>query len=40
MYEITYHEDIKKDLKELGHSVVLQVFKNIERQSVNSIHGT
>jgi len=39
MYEITYHEDIKKDLKELGHSVVLQVFKKIEKIATNPMLG-
>lgn len=39
MYTITYHEDIKKDIKELGHSVAIQVFKKIEKIANNPMLG-
>lgn len=35
MYSIVYHEGVESDLKKLGHSVVLQVFKKIEKIAIN-----
>ncbi len=39
MHGIVYHEDIKKDLQELGHSTVIQVFKKIEKIALNPMIG-
>ena len=30
MYNIDYHEDVKKDFKELGHRVTILALKKIE----------
>ena len=39
MYTITFHEDVDKDLKQLGHSVKLQVFKKLQKISQNPLIG-
>ncbi|MEA1917410.1 MAG: type II toxin-antitoxin system RelE/ParE family toxin [Campylobacterota bacterium] len=39
MYSIEYHEDIKKDFKELGHSSTLLVLKKITQIAKNPIIG-
>ena len=39
MYEIQYHEDIKKDLKALGHSSTILVLKKIQHIAKNPIIG-
>jgi len=35
MYSIIYHEEVENDLKKLGHAVVLQVLKKIEKIALN-----
>jgi mRNA interferase RelE/StbE len=35
MYSITYHEDVKSDFKELGHSKTLLVLKKLKKISQN-----
>lgn len=39
MHSIIYHEDVKKDLKILGHSVCIQVLKKIEKIAQNPLVG-
>lgn len=39
MYTIIYHEDVKKDLKRLGHSISLQVMKKINKIAQNPYLG-
>jgi len=39
MHSIVYYEDIKKDLQELGHSIVIQVFNKIEKIALNPMIG-
>jgi len=35
MYLVEYHEDIEKDLKELGHSTAILVLKKINKIAEN-----
>jgi mRNA interferase RelE/StbE len=35
MYHIDYHEDVKKDFKELGHSITILALKKIEQIAKN-----
>ena len=35
MYDINYHEDVKKDFKELGHRVTILALKKIEQIAKN-----
>jgi len=39
MYTIEFHEDVKKDLKELGHSTTALVLKKLQRISQNPLIG-
>jgi len=39
MYTIEYHEDVKDDLKKLGHSTTLLVLKKIKKIAQNPIIG-
>jgi mRNA interferase RelE/StbE len=35
MYHIDYHEDVKKDFKELGHNITILALKKIEQIAKN-----
>ena len=39
MYTVEFHEDVKKDLKELGHSTTALVLKKIQKISQNPLVG-
>ena len=39
MYNIEYHEDVKKDFKELGHATTILVLKKIQKLSSNPNMG-
>ena len=39
MYDIEFHEEVDRDLKELGHSVALLVFKKLKKIAQNPIIG-
>jgi len=39
MYAVEFHEDVKKDLKELGHSTTALVLKKLRKISQNPLVG-
>ena len=39
MYAIEFHEDVQKDLKELGHSTAALVLKKLQKISQNPLIG-
>ena len=39
MYTIEFHEDVKKDLKKLGHSTTVLVLKKLQKISQNPLIG-
>ena len=39
MYTVTFHEDVKKDLKALGHSTTAFVLKKLQKISQNPLLG-
>jgi mRNA interferase RelE/StbE len=39
MYKIEFHEDVRKDLKELGNSTAALVFKKLLKISQNPLVG-
>ncbi len=39
MYSIEYHPELEQDLKELGHSTALLVFKKLKKIAQNPIIG-
>jgi len=40
VYEIVFHEEVNKDLKELGHSTTALVLKKIQKIADNPFVGT
>lgn len=40
MYEIVFHEEVNKDLKELGHSTTALVLKKMQKIAQNPFIGT
>ena len=40
MYRIEFHEDVKKDLKALGHSTTTLVLKKLQKISQDPLIGT
>jgi len=39
VYEVIFHEDVNKDLKELGHSTTTLVLKKIQKIAQNPFIG-
>jgi mRNA interferase RelE/StbE len=39
MYSIEYHEDVKRDFKELGHTITVLALKKIQKIAQNPILG-
>jgi len=39
MYKIEFHEDVKKDLKALGHSITALVLKKLQKISQDPLVG-
>ncbi len=39
MYTVEFHEDVKKDLKELGHSTTALVLKKLQKISQDPLIG-
>ncbi len=39
MYRVEFHEDVKKDLKALGHSTTALVLKKLQKISQNPLLG-